>query len=140
MLAAAHLMKVKSRTKKFCHYKNMDRDDNHQRASADMFTRYIEICNESLLRNKDRFPFKQIISAAREAKEHKYITVQITPNAPSKPLIIYLKQRIHLATEVDKTMEESGIWMVDKTYIERVISHADEYIENPAKINWEWLY
>lgn len=30
--------------------------------------RYVEICNESLAQNNNRFPFKQILAAARDAQ------------------------------------------------------------------------
>ena len=37
-----------------------------------------------------------------------------------------------------KQEPEAG-WKVSRSYLESVVENADEYIEHPAKLDWDWL-
>jgi hypothetical protein len=112
--------------------------DNH-----DLFQQYIEICNAALRANKDRFPFKQILTAAQNQQNRpKNIEVAIVQDKPKAAYVIQMEAdkisgKPHAACS-DCTCE--GQWRVTRTYLEDVIKNPEAYISNPAKIDWAWLY
>ncbi len=118
----------------------MDKNDRQINNATALMERYVEICNESLAENNNRFPFKQILSAARNAQKQRYISVVIANEPTCQSLALCLNEKITLITQPNETIDDDGTWVVDLSYIENVIENAAEYIANPAKIDWEWLY
>ncbi len=118
----------------------MDKDDRQINYATALMERYVEICNESLAENHNRFPFKQILSAARDAQKRRYISVVLANVPTCQSLALCLNEEITLITQTNETIGDDGTWVVDLSYIENVIENAAEYIANPAKIDWEWLY
>ena len=44
----------------------------------DLMQRYLDVCNQALSKNKDRFPFKQILGAAQDAERERKIEVIVS--------------------------------------------------------------
>ena len=108
----------------------------------DLMTCYLDVCNQALERNKNRFPFKQILGAARESGSGQVIEVNIIGGAsPPDYMMTFGKDglRVYLHTDClhcqcDRT------WRVRRDYLEDVAKNPEGYIQNPAKIDWEWMY
>jgi len=109
---------------------------------VDLINTYVHVCNQALLQNKDRFPFKQILGAVREAEKGCVVEVNVCGASPSGSFVFSLDERGVLAgphgdcldCDCDRT------WNVSKAYLEEVARHPQSFIQNPAKINWEWMY
>ena len=103
---------------------------------------YINVCNNALKCNQDRFPFKQILGAARKADTGRLVEMQITewPVVQSYVLTIENNQIKALPHENCKNCKCERKWKVSEYYLRQVASDPDTYVSNPAKINWEWLY
>lgn len=115
------------------------------RSQEELFTRYLEVCNQALKHNGERFPFKQILGAAQTNK-HKEVEVCIIDDQPAASYVIHLSDYA-LSGEPKMSdfwdQEKRCVrprWRVTRSYLEDVIQNPEEYIRNPAKIDWEWLY
>lgn len=114
----------------------------------DLFEQYINICNQALESNSDRFPFKQILNAAKNNDDSQNIEVCIIDDHPIPSHTIQLLN--NQITEKKDTGCEKNCptcqcqtqrqWRVPKSYLEDVINNPQSYIDNPAKLDWDWLY
>ncbi len=108
----------------------------------DLFQRYLDICNQALDANKERFPFKQILGAAREAEQSRQIEVRIVDDEPADTMVMTIKRDAIQAEDHASCADCNcdGEWRVSKSYLESVVENPQAYIENPAKIDWDWMY
>lgn len=107
-----------------------------------LMTRYLDVCNRALVLNSDRFPFKQILGSATQSGKGAVVEVNIVDTLPPVSYAMTLgyngiEAKPHGDCE-DCRCDRS--WAVSKSYLEDVVMHPDVYIQNPAKINWEWMY
>jgi hypothetical protein len=109
--------------------------------NAELLEQYITICNEALQKNKDRFPFKEILNAARENGDKKFVDISVVDDNPEAEFVIHMDGS-QIRAEDHESCERcncSQKWKIRKSYLLDVVSNPDIYIENPAKIDWEWL-
>ena len=107
----------------------------------DMFRKYLDICNEALAANKNRFPFKQILNAAQQDNINKQIEVSIIDDKPQSSYVIQLADH-HISALPHTSCQDCSChskWIIPRSYIESVLKKPEIYIQNPAKLNWEWL-
>ena len=108
----------------------------------DLIERYANVCNQALLQNKERFPFKQILGAARDAERERPVEVVISDAVPPEVYVFRLKSdgvevKPHLRCS-DCTCVRS--WNTNMSYLRNVTQNPYVYIKNPAKLDWEWMY
>jgi len=110
--------------------------------NSDLFYRYLEICNKALKENRDRFPFKQILGVALHDRLSINIEVCIIDDHPKGAYVMHLQgDKISGTPNTECTTSSyDSQWRVSKTYLEDVIAHPDDYIKNPARIDWDWLH
>lgn len=105
---------------------------------AALICRFIDVYNEALARNKDRFPFKQILGAAEKAHKGKAIELDLLEDTKSLHYTLLFKgQRLAILPYI---VPCDYRWVMEKNEVENLINHAEEYIKNPAKLDWAWLY
>lgn len=110
-------------------------------AETELFQRYLDICNRALEANKDRFPFRQILSAMREGAEQRPMEVCIIDDRPEASFTIALAEN-RIVTRDNKACDACGCkgkWRVRRSYLEDVVRNPEAYIRNPARIDWEWM-
>lgn len=105
----------------------------------DLMERYLDVCNQALALNKERFPFKQIWGAAQESECGKVIEVNIADGF-SKASYTMRFSKGRLVAEPHSKCQYDRKWTVSEHYLENVAKDPEEYIQNPAKIDWEWMY
>ncbi len=108
----------------------------------DLIKRYIDVCNRAIMLNHDRFPFKQILGAAKNAEGSKIIEVRIKEGSPDLSYAMTFDQE-GLVARPHSTCTECQCdrkWGVSKSYLEDVTKNPEDYIQNPAKLDWEWMY
>lgn len=103
---------------------------------------YVSVCNKALSLNKDRFPFKQILGAAKQSGKGKMVEVNIDHSDPRESFVFTIEngQIIAKPHESCANCRCDKRWKINRHYLEEVISHPQDFINNPAKINWEWIY
>ena len=113
------------------------RESATQNEAQELFRRYLEICNEAVQHNRDRFPYKPIWDAVETLMKDREVAVAIYDDRPKETCEVTLQDHQLKAKQVDKPAD--GAWHVNMSYLERVVRNPEEYIHNPAKIDWEWL-
>jgi hypothetical protein len=108
----------------------------------DLVEQYAGVCNKALLQNKDRFPFKQILGAAKKAESEQPVEVVISDTAPQEVYVFRLGEN-GIAVETHAGCADCACvrsWNIETSYLQDVIHNPQAYVENPAKLNWEWMY
>ena len=90
-----------------------------------LFERYLEICNQAIDANKDRFPFKQILSAASAADENKNVEVCIIDDHPEDAFVIQMGEEGIIGQPHGDCAdcECDSRWKVTRSYLEHVIDN-----------------
>lgn len=110
-------------------------------AHEDLFAQYLEICNQALQESKHKFPFQQILGAARRVNSSRKTEVFVIEDRPQSTYVLSVNDK-GIAAEPAASSDNcdcQGEWRVARSYLEDVIQNPQKYIENPAKINWDWL-
>lgn len=103
---------------------------------------YVNICNKALSLNKDRFPFKQILGAAKKSETGKKIEVQIAGDSSIDSYVFSIENN-QIIVSPHSSCEKCDCdrsWHLEWPYLQEVLKNPDSYIQNPAKINWDWIY
>lgn len=103
---------------------------------------YVDVCNRAISLNRDRFPFKQILGAARAAEKGRIIEVRIQEWPKRNSFIFKIENDLILAElhSACGNCKCDRIWAVGEQYLKRVAGNPDPYIANPALIDWSWMY
>ncbi len=105
-----------------------------------VFERYLDICNQAIEKNKDKFPYMEIWKA-----RWKNLTPDHTLHCAvydDRPKIIYT---LHLTEDMKieilkKThVADDDVWPFKYSYLKHVVDNSQEYIEHPANLDWGWL-
>lgn len=105
-----------------------------------IFERYLEICNEAIEKNKDKFPYADIWRA-RQKKLGQQITLQCAVY-DDRPKVIYTLQltedmKIKILAKKNVSLDEA--WPFKFSYLKSVVKNPQKYIEHPANLDWAWL-
>lgn len=109
---------------------------------CELINRYVHVCNQALLLNKNRFPFKQILGAAQISERGRVVEVNIEDIIPRESFIFQLKKKGIIARPHGECLNCNceRTWNVRRAYLEQVTDDPQSFIQNPAKIDWEWMY
>ena len=107
-----------------------------------LFTEYINTCNTAISRHRDEFPFKQLIDAGTKLAGDKTMAVGIYKNDASAPFDYYT---VRLGPDgmlkiVDHGKKNPDLqWKASTAYLEKVVQDPNDYIEHPARLDFDWL-
>ncbi len=102
-----------------------------------LFRRYVDICNQALSAHREAFPYKQIWGAVQGAARDKAVRVAIYDDQP-KTYELHLEED-HIEAAPDGLYAESPVCRINLSYLRQVVEHPEEYIHNPARLDWDWL-
>jgi hypothetical protein len=105
-----------------------------------IFECYLDICNQAIEKNKDKFPYKEMWKARWKNLGHDNILQCAVYD--DRPKIIYKLQltedmKIKIIEKTPITSED--IWPFKYSYLKHVVDHPQDYIEHPANLDWGWL-
>lgn len=103
-----------------------------------LFEQYLAICNEAMKQNKDRFPYKHIWEAVERLKRGEDIDLTIYDDEPKSHYRVQIKDNHIDVIDVDHEDKHQG-WKLTSSYLRKVVEHPQEYIDHPAKLDWDWL-
>jgi len=99
----------------------------------------IAVYNRALDQNRDRFPFKQVLGAAQLIGQNRDIRIDFAEGQQSSYAMIFDGKNLSLHEQAPA--EHFNIsWQVERSYLEEMLSHPQSYIDNPANLDWDWLY
>jgi len=105
--------------------------------SPDELERYIEVCNEVLRRNRNRFPYEHIWNAAADAEAGHGARLVLVDDTPVSVCEVTVFPD-HLERSEDG--EDAPVLRISKSYLDDVLRNPQKYVDNPALINWGWLF
>lgn len=107
---------------------------------ARIFERYLDICNQAIEKNKDKFPYMEIWQARWKELGHDNIVHCAVYD--DRPKIIYTLQLTEdmkiKVIKKDPSVSEN-VWPFKYSYLRHVVANPQEYIEHPANLDWGWL-
>jgi hypothetical protein len=111
-------------------------DHNH------LLKQYLDVCHQAMISNKNRFPFKQILSAAKKAGTGNTIEINITDTSSKNSYVLKLQNEgVSLKPHGNcQNCKCDRKWLISEEYLQEVVKQPEIYIQNPAKLNWEWMY
>lgn len=109
-------------------------------SSTALFTEYVRVANQAIGQRKEKFPFKQLLDAADELVDEP-VNVGIYKDDADHPHDWFTMEFNGETFDVAQhgKSDKGMTWKVTQAYLENVVENSDEYIENPAKLDFDWL-
>jgi hypothetical protein len=105
-----------------------------------IFQQYLEICNQSIEHNKNKFPYTEIWGAHFKAlKTDAILDAVIYDDRPKLACKLRLTPDMKIEIVQKNPIKSEDEWPFTYQYLKRVVENPKEYIENPAKLEWGWL-
>lgn len=102
---------------------------------------YVSVCNRALDLNKERFPFKQIFEVVQQENIARSVNVIVDGGVHMEAYsICFSPEGVTLSDDVQLGSGNSKNWVINSEYLKAVSSDAEGYVQNPAKLDWGWLY
>lgn len=107
---------------------------------AVIFERYLDICNQAIQKNKDRFPYMEICKAKwKNLGPDNILQCAVYDDRPKLVYSLQLTEDMKIAI-VDKTLvPPEDAWPLKYSYLNHVVGNPAEYIDHPANLDWGWL-
>jgi hypothetical protein len=106
-----------------------------------LFARYLEVVDRALDRNRDRFPYKQILDVGEQVSDEATVAVGIYEERLDEPhdwFVVELKGG-HLFLERHGRAEAGLTCKIRESHLEEVVEHPDQYIESPCRLDLDWF-
>jgi hypothetical protein len=105
-----------------------------------VFQQYLEICNRAIEQNKNKFPYTEIWGTRLKAlKDEMEIEAIVYDDRPKAAFMLRLTKDMKIEIVKKKTLPPEDAWPFTYQYLKRVVDNPQDYIENPAKLEWGWL-
>ena len=106
----------------------------------EIFQQYLEICNQAIEHNKNKFPYTEIWGAHFKAlKTDAILDAVVYDDRPKLACKLRLTPDMKIEIVEKKPIKSEDEWPFTYQYLKRVVDNPKEYIENPAKLEWGWL-
>lgn len=109
--------------------------------ATSVFTRALNVINAALEKHADAMPYKALIQGSEKVLSDRNIGVSVYEKDPKSPFDYFtIRFRDGSFELVSHGKQEPEMaWNVSRDYLEKVAENADDYIQNPVKLDWDWL-
>lgn len=105
-----------------------------------VFRHYVEVCNRAIEANKDKFPYTEIWGARlKSLQDEVKIHAVVFDDRPKLAYMLRLTKEMKIEIAEKKELPPEDAWPFTYQYLKRVVEHPQEYIANPARLQWGWL-
>ncbi len=105
-----------------------------------VFRQYLDVCNQAIERNKDKFPYTEIWNARLKGPEKSsLIHAVVFDDRPKLAYMLRLTPEMKIEISEKKDLQTDEAWPFSYQYMKRVINQPEKYITNPARLQWGWL-
>jgi hypothetical protein len=105
-----------------------------------VFQQYLEVCNRAIEKNKGKFPYTEIWGARlKELKDEVRVHAVVFDDRPKLSYMLRLTPEMKIEIAEKKELPAEDSWPFTYQYLKRVVENPDEYIANPARLEWGWL-
>jgi len=106
-----------------------------------VFTNALNTVNAALAKHADEMPFKQILAAAGRVLADRNLGIAVYKDDPAHPhdyfTVRFGEGAFELVSHGKEEPEIDG--KVSLEYLESVAGDPDRYIDNPLKLDLDWL-
>lgn len=106
-----------------------------------LFTNALNTVNAALDAHSKEIPFKQILAAANRVLKDRNLGVAVYKNDPSTPhdyfTVGFRENAFEVVSHGKQSPDVDG--KVSVEYLEQLANDPDRYIENPLKLELDWL-
>jgi hypothetical protein len=105
-----------------------------------VFQQYLEVCNRAIEQNKNKFPYTEIWGSRFKALDTEAtLHAVVFDDRPKLAVKLRLTPDMKIEIAEKKDLPPEDAWPFTYQYLKRVVDHPQEYIENPARLEWGWL-
>ena len=105
-----------------------------------VFERYLDICNQAIEKNKDKFPYMEIWKARwKKLGANNCLTCAVYDDRPKLIYTLQLTEDMKIKIVKKTTVAPEDVWPFKYSYLKHVVDNPEEYIEHPANLDWGWL-
>ena len=110
-------------------------------STTSMFSQALDVINTSLDKHADHTPYKQLLAASDKILGDSKIGVAVHDGNPRQPFDYFtIRYKNHSFELLQRGKSQPDVaWSVSRDYLQSVVSNAEDYIEHPAKLDWDWL-
>ncbi len=102
-----------------------------------LFKQYVDICNTAISSHREEFPYKQLWDAFSRLSDNAQVRVAVYDDQPKSLYALRFAQD-HIEAEENGNEDNPG-FRINLSYLKQVVEHPEQYIENPALLDWDWL-
>ena len=105
-----------------------------------VFERYLDICNQAIERNKDKFPFMEIWRARwKNLGDGNILHCAVYDDRPKIIYTLQLTEDMKIRILKKKHVVPKDTWPFKYSYLKHVVDNPGDYIDHPANLDWGWL-
>ena len=105
-----------------------------------VFERYLEVCNQAIEKNKNKFPYMEIWQARwKKLGQDAIVHCAVYDDRPKVIYTLQLTEDMKIKILKKEPAVRENVWPFKYSYIKQVVDHPEDYIEHPANLDWGWL-
>jgi len=107
----------------------------------DLFMGTLDVVNQALKEHADTPVIGEILSAAGKFSEGKRLGVAVYKTDPDEPFDYFTLRIANGKVELDSRGKGDPdiAWRVSQDYLRKVNENPQDYVDNPAKLDLDWL-
>ncbi|ALP53893.1 hypothetical protein Tel_12535 [Candidatus Tenderia electrophaga] len=113
-----------------------------QLSAKALVKQYINICNDVLLSHRQSALLKQVLALINRRYSQESITFKLVDDEGHEQgrFTTRFVDGTFMPIEDAQDSESSDIRLVlEQRYVQQVVEHAEDYMEHPTKLDWDWL-
>ena len=111
------------------------------RDTISLFTKALNVMNSALEAHQDEMPYSALLKATEKVMGDRKLGVAVYESDPGNPFDYFTIRFREGSFELDAHGKKDPdlAWKVSREYLEKVAGSPQEYIDNPLKLDWDWL-
>ncbi len=98
---------------------------------------YLTICNQAMSKHAGEFPYKEIWAAAMASRKGDTMRLAVVDDRPKACVSVNTNgQKLEVAPSA---ADDNHDWVLNYSYLAQVIENAEDYLDDPARLDWSWL-
>ena len=105
-----------------------------------VFERYLDVCNQAIMKNKNKFPYMEIWKARLGSLgPNNILQCAVYDDRPKIIYTLQLTEDMKIKIIEKAYVAPEDVWPFKYSYLKHVADNPQQYIEHPANLDWGWL-
>ncbi len=132
--------RIRPHTRRLVVPEDINKGQNEVEEYERIFERYLDVCNQAIEKNKDRFPYPEIWKARwNKCGSNNILQCAIYDDRPKVVYTMQLTQDMKIKIIKKTEVSAEDAWPFKISYLKKVVENPNEYIDHPANLDWGWL-